>query len=166
MVLPRTRTIAVLCALAAAFALGLALAAERWLGLAPCELCLWERWPYRLAIVLGLVAAMLPRPIARLLLGLVMLTILADGAIAFVHVGVEQHYWASPLPECAAPHITAGSIADRLAQMPARPAKPCDDPSFLIPFLPLSMAALNLMFAFAFAAFLAAYLWISRGRQT
>jgi disulfide bond formation protein DsbB len=166
MVLPRTRTIAVLCALAAAFALGLALAAERWLGLAPCELCLWERWPYRLAIVLGLVAAMLPRPIARLLLGLVMLTILADGAIAFVHVGVEQHYWVSPLPECAAPHITAGSIADRLAQMPARPAKPCDDPSFLIPFLPLSMAALNLMFAFAFAAFLAAYLWISRGRQT
>ena len=35
--------------------------------------------------------------------------------------------------------------------MPARPSKPCDEPTFLIPGLPLSMAAMNLLFALAFA---------------
>ena len=39
--------------------------------------------------------------------------------------------------------------------MPVRPAKPCDDPTYLIPFLPISMAAMNLLYALALTAFLA-----------
>ena len=68
-----------------------------------------------------------------MLLALAAVTLLADAAIAFVHVGVEFGWWRSPLPECAAPHFSGGSIADRLASMPANPAKPCDQPTFLIP---------------------------------
>jgi disulfide bond formation protein DsbB len=86
--------------------------------------------------------------------------------LAFVHVGVEQGYWPSPLPECAAPHFSAGTIAERLASMPARPSKPCDEPTFLVPGLPLSMAAMNLVFALAFAALLAIYLARGIGRRT
>ena len=44
-----------------------------------------------------------------------------------------------------------GSIAERLASMPARPAKPCDDPTYLIPGVPVSLAAMNLLFALVFA---------------
>jgi hypothetical protein len=44
---------------------------------------------------------------------------------------------------------------DRLSAMPARPSKPCDDPTFLIPGLPLSMAAMNLLYALALSAFVA-----------
>ena len=106
----------------------------------PCALCLLERWPYRVAIVLGLLAAVVPHRWARALLVLVVLSMLADVAMAVVHVGVEQRYWPSPLPECIAPRFTGGSIAERLAQMPARPAKPCDDAAYLIPALPMSMA--------------------------
>jgi disulfide bond formation protein DsbB len=87
---------------------------------------------------------------------------LAAAGLAFVHVGVEQGFWPSPLPECAAGPINFGSIAERLASMPARPAKPCDEPSFLIPGLPLSMASMNFLFALAFAAFIAIYLWNTR----
>lgn len=165
MTVPGTRTVALLCVLAAAFALGLALASEYWGGLVPCALCLWERWPYRIAIVLGLLAALLPRQVARPLLFLLLLTLLADAALAVVHVGVEQHYWPSPLPECAAPRFSGGSIADRLARMPARPAKPCDEATFLIPGLPLSMAAMNLLYAMGFAALLAIFLWRERRSQ-
>lgn len=143
------RGLALLSALAAGFALGLALASERWGGLVPCALCLLERWPYRVAIVLSLAAMVVPPRAGRLLLMLVMLTLLVGAAFAAVHVGVEQHYWPSPLPECAAPEISGGSIAERLAQMPSRPSKPCDDPTFLIPGLPLSMAAMNLLYALA-----------------
>ena len=38
--------------------------------------------------------------------------------------------------------------------MPARPAKPCEDAAYLIPGLPISMAAMNLLYALAFAVLL------------
>src|SRR3974377_26216 len=109
MTFPGIRSVALLCVLAAAFALGLALASEYWGGLVPCALCLWERWPYRVAIGLALLAALLPQRAARPLLFLVGLTMLADAALAVVHVGVEQRYWPSPLPECAAPRFSGRS---------------------------------------------------------
>jgi disulfide bond formation protein DsbB len=162
MTLPGIRGIALLSAVAAALALGLALASEKWEGLVPCALCLLERWPYRVAIALGLVASVVPNRWARALLVLVVLAMLVDAAMAVVHVGVEQHYWPSPLPECTAPRFTGGSIAERLAQMPARPAKPCEDAAYLIPGLPISMAAMNLLYALAFALGLGALLWRDR----
>jgi disulfide bond formation protein DsbB len=159
------RILAVLAALGAAAALGVAYASEVWGGLVPCALCLVERWPYRIVVVLGLLAALAPRSLVRTLLVLAIVCLLADAAIAAVHVGVEHHWWPSPLPECAAPHISGGSIAERLASMPARPAKPCDDPSYLIPGLPLSIAAMNMLFALAFAAVLTMSLAERRSRR-
>jgi disulfide bond formation protein DsbB len=164
MTMPVTRTAALICALAAGFALGLALASEYWGGLVPCALCLLERWPYRVTIVLALVAIAVPRGIARALLLLVLLSLLVAAALAVVHVGVEQHCWPSPLPECTEPTFSGGSIAERLAHMPARPAKPCEDATYLIPGLPVSMAAMNLLFALAFALGLGAFLWHDRRR--
>jgi disulfide bond formation protein DsbB len=160
--MPGIRSIVLLSALAAGLALGLALASEYWGGLVPCALCLLERWPYRVAIVLALLAAVVPHRYARLLLMAVVLSMLAAAALAVVHVGVEQHYWPSPLPECAAPRFSGGSIADRLAQMPARPAKPCEDPTYLVPGLPISMAAMNLLYALGVAVLLGAFLWRDR----
>jgi disulfide bond formation protein DsbB len=163
---PREHTVAVLSVLAAGVALGVALAAEYLGGMVPCALCLLERWPYRIAILLSLAACFLPAVLARVSLALVALAMLAGAGLGALHVGVEQGWWPSPLPECAAPRITAGSIAARLAQMPARPSKPCDAPTFLIPHLPVSMAAMNLIFALAFAVLLAVFLWrVGSGRR-
>jgi disulfide bond formation protein DsbB len=153
------RTLAVLAALGAAAALGIAYASEIWGELVPCALCLVERWPYRVVIVLGLLAAIAPARLIRILLALAIAALLADAVIAAVHVGVEFQWWPSPLPECAAPHIGGSSIAERLASMPARPSKPCDEPTFLIPGIPLSMAAMNMLFALAFSAMLTMSLW-------
>jgi len=158
------RTLAILAALGAAAALGIAYASEVWRELVPCALCLVERWPYRVVIVLSLLAAVAPRGLARSLLVLAVLCLLTDAAVAAVHVGVELHWWPSPLPECAAPHIGGTSIAQRLASMPAHPSKPCDEPTFLIPALPVSMATMNLLFALAFATLLTMSLLASRSR--
>ncbi|MBV9247948.1 MAG: disulfide bond formation protein B, partial [Acetobacteraceae bacterium] len=97
-VLP-VRNLALFSTLAAAAALAIALASEAWGGLVPCALCLLERWPYRIAIVLGLIAFFLPGRIARAVLALAAIVLLADAAFAMVHVGVEQGWWPSPLPE-------------------------------------------------------------------
>lgn len=159
------RTLAILAALGAAAALAFAYALEVWGELPPCALCLVERWPYRVVIVLGLLAAVVPTRLFRFILILAVVCLLADAAIAAVHVGVEFGWWPSPLPECAAPHFSGGSIAERLASMPARPAKPCDDPTFLIPAIPVSLAAMNFLYALGFAGALTAAMAARRSRR-
>ena len=151
------RAVAALTLLAAAFALGLALASEYWGGLLPCSLCLLERWPYRITIALAFLATVAPRHAIAPLLWLTVLVMLADAGIAVIHVGVEQHLWQNPIGECAAPHL-GGSLTDRLLQLSSRPPQPCDRASYLIPFVPLSMAAMNVLYAGGMAAVLAFYL--------
>jgi len=149
------RAVSGLAVLGAAAALAVAYGLEAWGGLVPCALCLLERWPYRIVIVLGLLAALTPSGLSRALLALAVVCLLADVGISGAHVGVELGWWPSPLPECAAPRLGSGSIAQRFAALPERPAKPCDDPTYLIPALPLSVAAMNLLYALAFSVVVA-----------
>jgi disulfide bond formation protein DsbB len=129
----------------AAFAPLFAMATERWPGLPPCALCLWQRWPYWVAAGLALAALVLPR---RWMLAGAGVASLASGGIAVLHLGVEWGFWPSPLPGCLAPSAGgAASVDDLMAALSARPAKPCDEPAFLIPGLPLSMAGMNLIYA-------------------
>ena len=153
-----TRLTAILAAIAAALVLGAALASEYWGGLVPCPLCLWERHPYRAAIAFGALGAVLPPRFARPALWLLVLVMLAGVVLGVTHVGVEWKFWPSPLPQCGGPDLSGLSIAERLARMPAIPAKPCDEPTYLIPFLPVSMAMMNLLASLAIAAGTAFYL--------
>ena len=140
--------------LASAAALGAAFASEWGLGLVPCALCLVERWPYRVAIGLGLVALVWGRG-RRWVMAVMAVVLLAGAGTGAVHVGVERGWWPSPLPECAAPDLGHGTAAERLARMPLFPAKPCDDPTYLIPGVPVSMAMANLLLALALSVGLA-----------
>ena len=147
---------------ASAAALGAAFASEWWGGLVPCALCLLERWPYRVLIALTFLALLLHGWTRRAALALAALVALAGAGLGLVHVGVEQRWWPSPLPECAAPSLGGGTMAERLARMPAQPAKPCDDPTYLISGVPVSMAAMNMLLSLALAAALAT----SAGRRS
>jgi disulfide bond formation protein DsbB len=147
-------------AVLAGLALAIALGSERFEGLIPCALCLRERWPYRVAIAVGLVASVLPGRAARMVCWVLVATYLVAGAGAFVHVGVEQRWWKSPLPECTAPDLRGLSPAERLARMPATPSVPCEDPVYLVPWVPVSMAQMNFTYALAVAAGLA--IWLVR----
>ena len=166
MTAPHTRTIALTTALAAGLALAIAQAAQHLLGFAPCALCLWERWPYRVLILLGLIATPLPRRPARVVLWAALLVLLSETALAALHFGVEQHFWPSPLPECIAPRFTGGNVADMLKAMPARAAKPCDAPNYPFAFLPVSFVALNLLYAAACTVALAGSLLGTRRHVT
>jgi disulfide bond formation protein DsbB len=135
--------IAVLAAGAPLFALG----SETWWGLPPCALCLWQRWPYWVAAGLAAGAVLLPGRGRVLLLSAAGIAAMVSGAIGGFHVGVEQGWWPSPLPGCAAPTASgAQSIDDMMRSLAAAPTKPCDAPTYLIPGLPLSMAAMNLIY--------------------
>ncbi len=165
MVVPRLRVALAVAALLSGLALLVALGSEWWGGLVPCALCLVERWPYRVAAAVAVVGLLLPRRLARLALGGVVLALLVGAAAAAVHVGVEGGWWPSLLPQCQAPRYAGGTLAQRLAQMPAHPSKACEDPTYLIPALPVSMAQMNLAFALALGAGLATFAWRSRRSQ-
>jgi disulfide bond formation protein DsbB len=141
--------IALLAAAAPLFALG----TEGWWGLAPCELCLWQRWPYWAAAALAGLAVVLPGRARGALLLLAGLAALASAGIGALHVGVEQGWWPSPLPGCAAPTAGAAtSIDDMMRSLAPAPTKPCDAATYLIEGLPLSMAAMNLLYGLGLGA--------------
>jgi disulfide bond formation protein DsbB len=116
----------------------------------PCELCLWERWPYRLVVLLGVLGAMGKPRTTRFFLLLAGLVMVGDVGIAFLHVGVEQGWWNSPLPECNGMLVPGQPL-------PLVPATPCDRPIYLVTFLPLSMAFMDMIFATLFALSLLVY---------
>ncbi|MBO1324891.1 disulfide bond formation protein B [Acetobacter sp. TBRC 12305] len=141
------RQLAVFMVLAACAALGVAWWTEHELGIMPCELCLWERWPWRGVLAVGAVAAFLPVRWGRRALWLCAPLLVAGIGLSICHGGVEWGWWPSPLPACHAPHISGQTLAERLASMPLLPSKPCDAPTYLIPGLPVSMTVMGGVYA-------------------
>lgn len=122
---------------------------EGWFGLAPCELCLWQRWPYWIAAALAALSLFVAR---RILLRLAGLAVLASVAVALFHLGVEWGWWPSPLAGCQAPSSQGGaSVDDLLQSLSPTPSKPCDLPVRLIPGLPISMAGMNAIYGLGVA---------------
>lgn len=89
--------------------------------MAPCELCLWQRWPHKIAIALGVVMLFLPSRWIALLGALV---VLVGAAIAFYHAGVELKYWTGPDTCTGLPNLT-GTLT--VSDLFARPVVRCDD---------------------------------------
>jgi disulfide bond formation protein DsbB len=162
MMLSGSRVILAIATLAVGAVLLAAHASEWWGGLIPCALCLVERWPYRIGLGVGALGLLLPGRFLRGAMGLFVAVMLAGMAAGVVHVGVEWKYWPSPLPECRGPDLRGMTLAQRLAAMPERPSKPCDEPAFLFEAIPVSMAEMNLLFSLGNAGFVLAGLWLRR----
>lgn len=116
-------------------------------GLAPCTLCLWQRWPHAAAIVIGVVALATG---GRGLLWLGALAALATAGIGGFHVGVEQGWWQG-LASCTAGSIEGISTADLLnpAVDVAAPVR-CDEVPWSL--AGLSMAGWNMVLSLVLAA--------------
>jgi disulfide bond formation protein DsbB len=127
--------------------LGVALASQYLGGLAPCPLCIYQRYPYGVVVGLGLLALLVwrqPRLAgAFVLLGAVALFV--DAGIAAFHVGVEEHWWEG-LKACEGAidptNMTVEEIAEALKQAPP---VPCDQKAFVL--FGISMAGYNFLYA-------------------
>jgi len=163
-IMQREKWLALAGFLACLAALLVARGSEIFLGLVPCAFCLLERRPYWLGMALAVLALALPRRQARTVLWLLVAVLAAAAGLSAVHAGVELHFWPDPLPECTVPKFTGMSMAQRFAAMPARPAKPCEDPDFLIPGVPVSMSQMAFLYALVVSAGLAIWLGRTKGR--
>ncbi|WP_170358596.1 disulfide bond formation protein B [Ruegeria arenilitoris] len=107
-------------------------------GLAPCKMCIWQRYPHGAAVLIGAMALALPRATLLPLLGA--LAALTTAAIGVFHAGVEQKWWEGP-SSCTSGDIGGLSTEDLMEQIMSAPLVRCDD----IPWqmLGLSMAGWN-----------------------
>ncbi|MEI4233663.1 disulfide bond formation protein B [Roseovarius sp. D22-M7] len=114
-------------------------------GMAPCSLCVWQRWPHVVGVACGAVALFaLPRAVA--LAG--MMAALATAAIGGYHTGVERGWWKGP-GTCTSSG-TSGLSADELFdRIMAAPLVRCDEVPWQL--LGLSMASWNMVLALGLA---------------
>jgi disulfide bond formation protein DsbB len=138
-------------------ALATALGSQYLGGLPPCELCHWQRVPYVAVVALG-GAALLSARWARVLVGLIALVLLAGGALAFYHVGVEQG-WFEPPAACSADFGAAKTVEELRRMVEAAPIARCTDVAWSL--FGISLAGYNLIASLALAAF--GFVAVARG---
>jgi disulfide bond formation protein DsbB len=112
---------------ASAVVLGGALASQHWGGLAPCELCLMQRWPWGVAIVISFVATMVgSRPAFPWVALLLAAAFTVGTVLAFYHVGVEQHWFTGPTA-CSGAATAADTVEALKAQILRQQPVRCDE---------------------------------------
>jgi disulfide bond formation protein DsbB len=139
------RLVLLAAACSAAILLG-ALGFQHLGGMAPCKLCIWQRYPHAAAVLIGLLAAVLGW--RWLALGGALSALITSG-IGMYHTGVEQKWWEGPT-SCTSSSISGMSTDDLLSQIMAAPLVRCDE----IPWemFGLSMASWNAVASLGFAA--------------
>lgn len=127
----------------------------QYLGdMAPCELCLWQRWPHAAAVVIGVFALWIP---GRVLPVLGALAALTTAVIGVYHTGVERGWWEGP-NACTTGPIDDMSANDLMAHIMAAPLVRCDEVPWEM--FTLSMASWN-----AIASVGLAMLWLLAARS-
>ena len=112
--LPVPSQIGLVAALGSGALLGGALYFQYVFGLAPCEMCHWQRWPHIAAVVAGLAAAAsFARPRLALVFAMLAITaLIVTSAIGVFHVGVEYRWWQGP--QACSGNIPRGLSAEQL----------------------------------------------------
>jgi len=120
-----------------------ALIIQYWLGHEPCKLCLYERVPYFLSILL-LMKILLFKKNEKITLLILTLVFVGSSALAFYHFGIEQGFFSESLL-CKAEDLSKILSKEQLLEQLKQNSVSCKNVSFRI--LGLSLAAINTVFS-------------------
>ena len=120
-----------------------ALIIQYWLGHEPCKLCLYQRIPYFLAILL-IIKIFFFKKYEKITLLILTLIFVGSTALAFYHFGIEQGFFNESLA-CTAPDLSKTLSKEQLLEQIKQNNISCKDVSFRI--LGLSFAAINTIFS-------------------
>ena len=135
------------------------------IGLKPCPLCLEQRVPYYLAIVVAAVVALVaakgaPPSLVKLGFALLVLILLVSAGLGTYHAGIEWKLWPGPT-ECTGELGTLNG-GDLLSQIRTTSVVRCDEAAWR--FLGLSLAGYNVLISLGLAAVAAAGFAVVRKR--
>lgn len=151
-----TRTSLILTAVAGSAALLLGAWGFQYIGeMAPCKLCYWQRYPHAVAVVIGILAVLLPGRWLPLLGGIAALT---TSGIGIYHTGVERGWWEGPTTCTSGP--IGGLTPDQLMdQIMSAPLTRCDEVPWEL--FTLSMASWNALISLGLAV-----IWFAAARAS
>ena len=131
------------------FSLGFALVSQYGFGLQPCILCIYQRWPFVVAGILGFLAYWVSDRSfngANILIMMCGAAFMVNTGIAMFHVGVEQEWWKGT-EACHLPDLSNIDSPEAFMEMLENaPLTPCTQPQW--DFMGLTMAALNVFLCF------------------
>jgi len=116
---------------------------QYWLGHEPCKLCLYERIPYFLSILL-IIKILFFEKYEKITLLILFLVFVGSTALAFYHFGIEQDFFSESLI-CKAEDLSKILSKEQLLEQLIQNNVSCKDVSFRI--LGLSLAAINAIFS-------------------
>ena len=116
---------------------------QYWLGHEPCKLCLYERIPYFLSMLL-IIKILFIKKYEKVTLLILSLIFMSSTALAFYHFGIEQGFFSESLA-CTTGDLSKTLSKEELLQQLKQNNISCKDVSFKI--LGLSLAAINTIFS-------------------
>ena len=125
-----------------------ALIVQYWLGHEPCRLCLYERIPYFLSVLL-ITKIFFIKKYERITLLILFLVFMSSAALAFYHFGIEQGFFSESLA-CTTGDLSKILSKEELLEQLKQNSISCKDVSFRI--LGLSLAAINTIFSLTLSA--------------
>ena len=118
---------------------------EYFLDLKPCILCLYERIPYAIALLIGFLGWRRPKLFPKAFLMILFITFLGSSLLSFYHMGIERGFF-SPLAACGGQSEIEAQSVDQLEELISKTSLvPCDVVHFR--FLTLSLVEYNLLFS-------------------
>ena len=120
-----------------------ALIIQYGLGHEPCKLCLYQRIPYFLAILL-IIKIFFFKKYEKITLLILSLIFIGNSALAFYHFGIEQGFFNESLA-CTASDLSKTLSKEQLMELLKQNSVSCKDASFKI--LGLSLATINTIFS-------------------
>ena len=113
-------------------------------GFEPCDLCLKQRWPWYISLVLAIMPNFIFKNKNNIFLLLISLLLFLGAVFAGWHAGIEWDLWDGP-KTCGAQTIDySNSLLEKLKSTSPRPQ--CNQASFRI--LGLSLAGYNFLISF------------------
>ena len=116
---------------------------QYWLGHEPCKLCLYERIPYFLSVLL-IAKILFIKKYEKITLLILFLVFMSSTALAFYHFGIEQGFFSESLA-CTVGDLSKTLSKEELLQQLEQNSIGCKDVSFRM--LGLSLAAINTIFS-------------------
>ena len=120
-----------------------ALIIQYWLGHEPCKLCLYQRIPYFLSMLL-IIKILFIKKYEKITLLILFLVFMSSAALAFYHFGIEQGFFNESLA-CTAPDLSQTLSKEQILEQLKQNNISCKDVSFRV--LGLSLSAINTIFS-------------------
>ena len=128
-------------------------------GLPPCTLCIWQRWPHAIIIAIAGIGFVAIKQNWMLLL--IALSAISTALIGLYHSGVEQRWWSGP-SGCSNQLNSDTDISSLTTSLLEMPVVKCDEIAWSL--MGISMAGWNSIASFAIAVF--AFLFWKKLTQT